>query len=476
MQGSAEDYNLIFILSDQHKRDVAGCYGHPVVRTPNFDRFAERGTTFTQAYCQSPLCGPSRGSLITGMHCHTAGAFTQYTPIRTDAATLGSVFRDAGYETAAFGKMHVIGETDDRDLGFTHRGLRYYTYDLRDYIQAVGEEKANRYRSPYQEFRRESYNPTNRPLDLEDADVFDKLVVDRAIEFLQGAGPDRFFLFVGLEKPHPSWYAPKEYHDLYSPADAVVPEDYNQPLENVPDSMIKRQKYLESHTYSEEEVRNCIAAYYANVSYLDSEFGRLLSAIERLKLNENTLIVYTTDHGEILFEHGWVQKHCFFESAVTVPLILANSSILAAGKNQDGIVSLLDLFPTLMDLFGLDRPSGLEGESLIPLIQGASDISERAAYSEYYWTCDPSRMIRTPGWKYIYTQGELPQLYDMKNDPGERQNLATVIGYEDKCKELEQRVMAGWEIPDLPLELTAKEFRYRMKEEYLRKKAAGEVE
>lgn len=474
MKGRAKDHNLLFILSDQHKTGVAGCYGHPIVKTPHLDHLAAAGTRFTQAYCQSPLCGPSRGSLWTGMHCHTCGALTQKTPI-CDVPTVADVFRDAGYETASFGKMHTIGETADRDLGFTHRGLRYYTYEYRDYIEVIGENNVREYvGTGHGEWDKRGYNSENRPLALPEEEVFDRLVVDRCIEFLKEHKDRRFLLNVGIEKPHPSWYAPKEYHEMYSPADVIVPPDYDQPLANVPASMIRRQEYLESHTWAEQEVQNSIAAYYANVTYVDAQIGRLLAALQRLGLADKTLIVYTTDHGEILFEHGWVQKHCFFESAVSVPLLMVCPDVIPAGRAQDGIVSLLDLFPTFTDLFGLETPDGLEGASLLELLAGRAETAGREAFSEYYWTCDPARMIRTDRWKYIYTQGEIPQLYDMANDPSETRNLAADPKFSSTCAELEEKVMAGWKIPVLDIDLTAKESRYRAKEEYLRRRAAGE--
>jgi arylsulfatase A-like enzyme len=159
---------VVFILSDQHRADAAGCYGSPVVRTPNLDRLAARGMRFDRAYCQSPLCAPSRGSLMTGTHCHTCGLVTQKTPPRWDLPTLGTVFRDAGYATGAFGKMHIPGEDAEHDLGFSERGLRFYTRKVACYADTLPEERLMKYwAGGAGEWDMKNYNPGNRKAETE---------------------------------------------------------------------------------------------------------------------------------------------------------------------------------------------------------------------------------------------------------------------------------------------------------------------
>ena len=463
MKHKAEDYSVLFIISDQHKRSATGCYGHPLVRTPNIDRLAREGLLFASAYCQSPLCGPSRSSVMTGTHCHTCRGLThtQPVPIR-DVPTLGSVFRDAGYVTASIGKVHIRGEQPPeadadavggvRDLGFDHRELRYYTYEYRDYLEAVGPanvDRYNAYRKGAGVARRDVYNPANRPIEMEEPLMYDALVVQRCIRFMERHKGERFFLWAGLEKPHPEWYAPQEYHRLYDPARVALPQTLREGPPEIP--KITREKLRIAERYSDEQVRGCLAAYYANVTYLDANVGRLLSALERLGLAERTMVIYTTDHGELLFEHGMCQKHCFYEPAVAVPLILANRRLFPAGAVREPIVSLIDLFPTLCELTGVDRPPGLEGQPILDVIDGGADPAGREAFAEFYSWGAPERMIRTPEWKYVYTHGDVPQLYDVKNDPLEQNNLAADAAHRELCRELERRVLAGWEMPEADL-------------------------
>ena len=450
MKGQAKDYNVLLIISDQHNRRVAGCYGHPLVHTPNIDRLGREGTRFDSAYCQSPLCGPSRSSIMTGTHCHTCRGLThtQDAPIR-DMPTLGSVFRDAGYVTASIGKVHIRGEDARRDLGFDHRELRYYTYEYRDYVEAVGAENVDRYNAYRQGAgvpRRDVYNPANKPIDMDEPLMYDALVVERCIRFMEEYTSERFFLWAGLEKPHPEWYAPAEYHSLYHPDRAVLPETLREGPPEIPKATVEKLRV--AARYTDDQVRGCIAAYCANVTYLDAKVGAILAALERLDLAERTIVIYTTDHGELLFEHGMLQKHCFYEPAVAVPLILANRGLFPAGAAREHIVGLIDLFPTLCDLTGVDRPAGLEGQSILDVVEGRADPAGRQTFAEFYSWGAAARMIRTPRWKYVHTRNDVPQLYDVKNDPLERANLAGDPSHGDLCRRLRQRVLAGWEMPD----------------------------
>jgi len=250
---------------------------------------------------------------------------------------------------------------------------------------------------------------------------------------------------------------------------------------------------------TDDQVRGSIAAYYACVSYMDFNVGRLLAALERLGLAERTIVVYTTDHGELLFEHGMLQKHCFYESAVGVPLIVAAPGLIRsmgvppmsstgvspvvvssssschalqeqqdmgetpmlltggtpvlreeavpAGAVREHIVGLLDLFPTLCELTGVQAPAGLEGRSITDVLAGTAGLDGRATFSEFYSWAVPERMLRTGRWKYIYTHGDIDQLYDLAAEPLERTNLAEESAHQSVRADLRRRVLEGWELP-----------------------------
>lgn len=445
------DYNILFITSDQHKKAVTGCYGDKVVQTPNIDKLAVSGVRFTRAYCASPLCGPSRAAIMTGANCHTCGMFThqQDEPLR-GLPTLGSVFKDAGYATASIGKVHIQGENEKRDFGFKERALRCYTYEWRDYIEVVGEESVDEYAS-YREgcklSRKDAYNPKNVPVGLDDNLMYDALVVERAVKFMKDNKDNKFFAWVGLEKPHPEWYAPEKYHKMYNSNDMILPETIRDPNSKLPDS-ISREIYGRPVDHlTEEQIRGCMAAYYANVSYMDMHVGKLIDALETLKIQDRTIVIYTADHGENLFEHGLLQKHCFYEPSVAVPLVISMPKILPENFSCDSLTSLIDLFPTCLDLAGISQPETLEGVSLLNMIMGNNRQEGRAVFSEFYSRGRPERMILTDNWKYIYSYDDIPQLYDVKNDLLERHNLIDDPKYEKICAELKARVLDDWEFP-----------------------------
>lgn len=453
MTALAQDYNVLFIVSDQHRRDTAGCYGHPLARTPHLDRLATSGVRFNGAYCQAPLCGPSRSSIITGTQVHTCGAFTHWQEASLpDMPTLGSVFRQGGYITGAIGKLHVKGETRKRDLGFDDRQMRYYTYHYEDYINAVGPKNVNEYNcylSKDGPYPRDVYNAANEPIRMDERMMYDAVVSDQVIDFITRHRKDRFFLWAGLEKPHPDWYAPAEYHRMYDPAGMSLPATLRDTEPSIPRATL--QHLREAHKRSDADVRGCLAAYYANVTYLDAKIGQILTSLEVLGLRERTIIVYTSDHGELLFDHGMLQKHCFYEGAVGVPLVMSLPGVLPSAAVRDHVVSLVDLFPTLTHLTGVPTPAGLEGESLADVLNGQAPLEGREAFSEFYSWGVPERMIRTGRWKYILTIDDVDQLYDLENDPLERSNLAEESSCQEIRRQLCQRVRDDWEIPSVEM-------------------------
>jgi len=446
----ARPLNVLLIISDQHKQTVSGCYGDPLVRTPNLDRLARDGVVFDNAFCQAPVCGPSRASIVTGTYPQTSGVYSHYQPdpVRY-LPTLGHVFRSEGYRTAAIGKLHVHGEDRRyRDLGFDDRQLRFYTYDYEDYIQLVGLDNVRRYTSDRDlgdhPGRRPYFNPTNEPVTLDDALMYDHLVVDRCIDFMAGHRDRPFLLWAGLEKPHPDWYAPARFHAMYRPDDFSIPETFHCDT-RLPATAERCRR--SGRRFPPEHIPCCMAAYYANVSYLDEQIGRLLQCVEDQGLADNTVVVYTSDHGEHLFEHGMIEKHCFFDSATKVPLIVRHPRGWSAGRRSEALVELIDLVPTLADLCAVQAPPTLEGRSLGPLLENPKQAHKSEVFSEFYEAGAAERMIRTATHKFVHTVGDIHQLYDLEKDPQETRNLADDRAYADIAHALETQLLATWRQP-----------------------------
>ena len=443
-------YNVVLVISDQHRRDACGCYGNRVVKTPGIDRAAERGTTFTAGYCDSPLCAPSRASVITGMMPHSHKALTHMmngknpgtpgNPGIVCTETMGTMFRNAGYQTAAVGKMHVHGETREEDLGFSFRKHRYYTYSFEDYRNEVGEERVKAYLSRIREDDHFRYNMANAPVQLEERHMQDSLTTSTTLQFIRDHKDEPFFVHMGLEKPHPPWTTQPRFHDMYDPSQMPLPATRRQWEEQDGNPYVTGRGLKFSPT--DEEMQGAVAAYYACITDMDHNLSRVIDEIESLGLTKRTIFIYTSDHGENLFDHGLCQKHCFYEPSVAVPLVMSCPGLLPESLRCDQPCTLIDLLPTLAELNGTAVPGEAEGISLVPAMRGRTD-PDRPIFSEIHeWTS--MRMVRTSQWKFIYAPGHPDQLYDVKNDLDEIENLAEDLACANVCRELKARILEGW--------------------------------
>jgi choline-sulfatase len=464
---SAQAPNVLFLMSDQHRAATTGCYGG-AVETPHIDGLAEAGTRFENAFCSSPLCGPSRASFLTGTHPHTNGSITHsnsrhrtgrsYRPQRRDGIhSLVRCLRDSGYRTHASGYLGVDAYDGDRPLGQDPDFVGFDTFGARqtDYEAAFDDDVVGSYHDDviHGEMWEPSYfNVQGDPFPHEDHQLYDSFVAEDARQFItdQSDAEDPFCLYVGFRAPHPPWRAPEEFHEAYDPAAIEsLPNWQDPPIDRKPRRLVERHQYFDVPHYSEEMVRRSIAAYRGFVSYVDDCVGRVLEQLEASGLREDTIVVYCSDHGENLYRHGLCEKHTFYEDAVRVPLILSRPGHLPEGQRTDSLASLMDVLPTILRLTDTPWPEFVEGVDLQPALYG-DDVREYV-YAEYYHTLDPCRMIRGQRYKYVHTEDDVDELYDLDNDPGERHNLAWYEAYADLVGDMEERVMEGWEIPEVPL-------------------------
>lgn len=488
--------NVVLLVSDQHRRDACGCFGSRVRRkdggtpTPHIDALAARGLAFNRAICSSPLCAPSRASYITGLYPHTTTALyhkmldreaglSRYPGVRGDVRTVADHFRAAGHRTAAIGKMHVHGEeAEGWDLGFDVRELRFYTQAPGMHYGDLAEGDTNRrYRQlpPYdgktyaevdaKRFAQAPFglkvgdNTTNahrlETLVEREEEMFDHLVATRSMAFIDDccAADQPFFLHVGLEKPHEPWSVSQRYLDLFDPDQMPFPAAF--------DDWKERGRYPGLLSWQHAEVdlgtaRNIMAAYYACVAALDDQVGRVVNHCRAWGILDRTVFVYASDHGELLFDHGLIYKHNFFESSVGVPLIVAGPG-LTRGKTSDAPASLLDLMPTVLDLAGLAANAAAEGVSLVAAGRGEED-QDRILFSEFHqagsevWgrRMHPTRMARWRDFKYIYTHGLREQLFDLGRDPDELNDLAFGPGHKDVIHKLRHACLRDWELDAHP--------------------------
>jgi choline-sulfatase len=410
--------NIIFISSDQHSGQMLmGGPGRAVpVRTPNLERLAAKGVTFKNAYCCSPLCTPGRAAMMTGRFASDVDSYGNTTTFRGNVPTWGNYLRDAGYSCWATGKMDL---TPESDLGFVQVDTSHEHFSHPDITEL--------FRCPT------GYRVDERDLidgDVRDDGDADKATLDRGLAFIKqqpANGTKPWAAYIGVHMPHPKFAAPQKYFDLYPP-DKV-------PLPNIPPGyldnlhlvfQIQRNFSLMSTPISEEKIRRARTAYYGMITELDDYLGSVIDALEQQGTLDNTIFIYTSDHGEMLGEHGLWLKRTLFEGSARVPIILAGAG-LPAGKVVDDPVSHVDLIATLLDLGGIQHPQELRGRSLLPLIAGDAGAVPLFVYSECHTEGNPTGyfMIRKGDWKYLYFSfyGN-SQLFNLREDPGEFNNLA----------------------------------------------------
>jgi len=395
--------NIVVVLSDEHTGTAAGWAGHPRVRTPNLDRLAGQSLSFDRAYTNSPMCVPSRLSLMAGQYVHQIGAWD-------NGVIPGPGFRSWGhhltdYQTMIAGRTHFNGP--DRLLGFDRR----LTDDLDFWLDHSGRPPR---RTP------DWQRPTNSHVTEHGAGDHvhtrhDVDATDAALDFLHDPGPEPYLLYVGYMHPHFPLVAPPEFRTLYDPAEVELPPSWDEPVSSQhPVISLLWHGFRNDEPITEEQVREATVCYWALISHLDHQIGRLLSAIP-----DDTVVIYTSDHGEMAGHHGIWQKQCFYEPAVRIPLLLRHPSLAPARTTSH--VSLIDVLPTLRDIAGLPPDPTLPGHTLL-------DPVDRPVLSEYHaqGMPDAGYMLKSGPWKYCYYgPAHPPQLFNTEADPDELQDQST---------------------------------------------------
>jgi uncharacterized sulfatase len=419
---AAGKINVLFIASDDLNTDF-GCYGHPLVQSPNLDRLASRAVRFDRAYCQYPLCNPSRASFLTGRRPDTTKVYENSTHFRKnlpDVATLPQVFSKAGYFAARVGKLYHYGVPGQIGTAGLDDPASWQAA-----LNPRGKEKDEEDRCTY-------FTGNNRSMGGSltwyvsqgtDEEQTDGRVATEAIRLLEEKKDAPFFLAVGFYRPHVPCVANQKWFDLYPAEKIALPKEPADHLAAAPAPALAVKP--PNYGIDEEKQRLMIRAYYASVSYLDSQVGRLLDALERLRLADRTVVVFFGDHGWQLGEHGQWQKMTLFERSARVPLLISAPGARGNGRACGRTVELVDLMPTLADLAGLD-PAGAEGTSLRRLLDDPKAAWTEPAYTQVRRGQVMGRSVRTERWRYTEWDGGKAgaELYDYESDPREFANLA----------------------------------------------------
>ena len=432
--------NFLVIMSDEHGPMWSSAYGHPFVRTPNMERLAAMGATFDAAYCNAPLCVPSRLSFMTGRYVSGCEGWDNAKPLPSDVLTFPYALRSVGYDTALAGKMHLVGQDDLHGFGAqlsydAHGGGHRADAAAENPALSTGgmhpihlwDDGAPTAAEPWQSVK-EARAGTGPMIDADDA------TEAAALAYLRDPArrDSAWALCVGFVAPHFPFIVPERWFSMYWPKFADLPDNPPGHLANLPPAARRLRRWFGFDGYSDDEIRRARAAYYGLITYLDDKIGSLLDALDETGMAENTVVVHTSDHGESLGEHGLWRKMNFYEQSARVPLQIAWPRAIGGGRRFSGAASLVDATATILDAAGVDERTvalmNPDGVSLLPQLRGEDVPARDFAFSEHlaHGTDKPMAMLREGRWKLIYGHGDPSEteLYNLETDPGEFRNLA----------------------------------------------------
>ena len=487
--------NVILVMTDQHRADALSCMGNPIVRTPNFDRLAQRGVTFTQAFCNSPVCMASRGAIHTGRYPRSL-RIPSMGILPPDEITLAETLRRAGYRTGMFGKLHFLPE------GYTRNKLEsdYELMDVTPFLAPAGVLSAATKAAAADPFKTNygfdeglpvadcnwghywdwldevspehvrlhaaenwsrgrdgvecrSSPPAKRMFAPMAHDFFDSnipaelhpsyFIVEKAIEFVRANRDRPFFAHVSFVDPHHPFNAPIDFKDMYPPADMPAPPEFDRARCYPPDLPEGVANAIDQRAqYPPELFQWALANYYGMISHIDWCLGRLLDELDALHLTDDTLIVFVADHGEYVGDHGMLYKgSLLFDGLMRIPLIVAGAAGAARGSRIDVAVEEIDVYPTVMGLLGMDVHAGVQGRDLSGMLRGGEQVGAARVVCELDDLPDPQYVatyaIRSDEWKLIYfPRARTGMMFHLTEDPGELHNLYFDPGYADVRREL----------------------------------------
>ncbi len=434
--------HIVLIQSDQHNAKILGCYGDKYVRTPNLDKLAENGVQFNNCYCPSPLCVPSRISMMAGLLPSRTGAWTNQQSLHSDTPTFVHALAIGGYETSLIGRMHFVGP--DQRHGFMNRLVGdLCPTQLAVSVEGGGEGELKGASGTFREAVEKSGSGNSSILE------FDRAVNKGTCEYLDSLPSDLRkpqFITIGFNGPHCPFVGTKQLYDYYY---NILPEPDEGPwdLHQYTKEFIER---CDLENFKKEDIKSMRAAYYAMVEELDDHLGVIIDKIDKTLGLENTIIIYTSDHGEMLGEKGLICKTHFYDSSAKVPLIISGFNSETKGQSVDALTSLLDISTTLIEYTESQKLLRTDGESILPLLENpkSSSMDDRIVVAQFATTVDGyiSGMARKNEWKYVYYYDyDSCQLFNLKNDPEELNDLGKNSKYTELCSEFKTELDKNWD-------------------------------
>ena len=467
---AASKTNILFIAVDDLRPEL-GCYGKDYISSPNLDRIARAGVVFNRAYCQQAVCSPTRSSLMTGTRPDSTQVWDLVTHFRKalpDVITLGQHFKNQGYFVQGMGKIYHGGYDDPPTWSVPWRTPRAPAYALPENV-ALSQRRIESEPDGAAPSRRAANRPAQGPRGpaFESADVPDNYyqdgkVADLAVATLRELSqkPEPFFLAVGFIKPHLPFVSPKKYWDRYDPAKIQLAPNPFRPKDApryaiLPGGELRSYHGIPTNSIPDDLARQLKHGYYAAISYMDAQVGKLLDELDRLGLRDQTIIILWGDHGWKLGEHDAWCKHSNAENDVNAPLLLSVPGMKNAGRRTDALVEFVDIYPTLCELAGLPLPGHLEGLSFKPVLDDPRRSWKKAAFSQYPRSAGGRSLMgysmRTDHHRFTvwvdrkdHSQVDAIELYDHETDPQENINIAKAPASAELVDRLMKRWREGW--------------------------------
>jgi len=455
---SSDKLNVLFIIADD-LNCALGAYGDPLAITPNIDKLAKIGVVFGNTHVQYPLCGPSRVSLMTGLYPDQTKSKKLRLYVRQtipDVVTIGQKFRKENYHSVRVGKIYHYH--NPRDIG-TAGHDDSYTWDQT--VNPYGRDKIEEYKLKGLKSKLDGGTLSWLQADGNDEEQTDGIGATETIGFLDefSKSGENFFLAFGLYRPHVPFVAPKKYFDLYDINDFKVPQSTDDYLNTIPKpaaiSVRRKKEQVDIDPNLAKEIKH---AYYATTSFVDAQIGRVLDKLKETGLDKNTIVVFTSDHGYHLGEHGHWQKQTLFEDGTRVPLIIAGPGIKNNKEIINNPVELVDLYPTIMDLVQMQTPKFVSGKSIVPLLENSENIVRENALTELQVNTGngiaqgysiKTKRYRLSQWEHKGVKAY--ELYDHYTDTSELNNIANHIDYlevkDSLIKILNDRVVEAKQVP-----------------------------
>lgn len=459
----AKKKNIILILSDQQRYDTVSAYGlNDICKTPHIDKLADEGMKFTNAFTSSPICAPSRASVMTGLYPHNHGVIDNFTDIKDETPLLGKCMSDQGYYCGLAGKWHVSATKTPKDCGFEGKAFMGYGFPGSQVFPSLKfNQPPDNKPNYYEEYLKDNnfdipdvsngFLGNNPALQIQEMYAKHEGPIESTIEYFvaheanrlidEAVGQDKpFLIWTNFWGPHSPSIVPEPYYSMYNPKDIKEHPSYKENFKDKPYGYYLTEKMWGLGDYGWDGFADICAKYYGHCTMIDDMVGLIVDKLKKLGIYDDTIIIYSADHGDCLGAHKLIEKGAFtFDEIYRIPMIVKG----LGDKDNDSFVYLQEIMPTLLDIAGTKPPKPVDGESLLPLMCGTKESNDRTeVFGEFHnhFYISRQRMVRDNKYQFTFNESEKGELYDFTNDPYQLNNLCYDENYSQIKKEYMEKL------------------------------------